>query len=324
MTITVPTSTLPGVQAESPVNWEGISVVIPTYNRAEKLLRVLESLQRQTLDKRCFEVIVIDDGSTDTTRQAVSRFAAGSSLNLRYLPQEHRRPAAARNTGIEMAEMPLVFFIGDDIILEANTVEEHLRFHRQHNVVGDVAVLGRTEWPKELHTTPFMRYIGEHGPQFGYAKIRGNGSLPFDFFYTSNVSLPRAMFNGLNQAFDEQFESAALEDVELGYRLQQRGMRLLYHPGAVGYHDHGTDVRRFCRRQYAVGRASRVLLRKHPELEPHYGTLDRMERLAAATPLLPLVEWVAGFLDSRIGAPLPRLVYRAMLHLNYAKGATRG
>lgn len=89
-----------------------VSVIIPTHNRSEMLVRALDSVvrQRQLPD----EVIVVDDGSTDATRQKVAMVSASSPLNLRYHYQANRGPAAARNTGIKMAAGRWLAFLDSD------------------------------------------------------------------------------------------------------------------------------------------------------------------------------------------------------------------
>ncbi len=217
--------------AETPKTWDGISVIIPTYNRCQKLAKVLKALESQTLDKRRFEVIVVDDGSTDATQQQVAEFRKTSPLRLRYARQQNKLQGAARNYGITLAQEPLLLFIGDDIIPAADFLQQHLDFHRRHNPCGDVAVVGRIQWPKDLRATPFMHFVNDHGAQFGFAAMNHLGPWQFDCFYTSNISVPRQMLEKLDYVFDEDFKTYGWEDTELGYRLERNGMRLLYNPG---------------------------------------------------------------------------------------------
>ena len=128
-----------------------------------------------------------------------------------------------------------------------------------------VAVLGYTTWPRDLRVSPFLHQINEYGLQFGYGLIRDPEQVPFNFFYTSNVSLPRELLleAGL---FDTSFPHAAWEDIEVAYRLMQRGMRMLYRPEAVARHHHDITFASFRRRQEKAGEAAAIFYRKHPEL----------------------------------------------------------
>ena len=126
-----------------------------------------------------------------------------------------------------------------------------------------MAVLGYTTWPRDLKVSPFLHHINEYGLQFGYGLIEDPESVPFNFFYTSNVSLPRALLleAGL---FDTSFPHAAWEDIEVAYRLMQRGMRMLYRPAAVARHHHDITFASFRRRQEKAGEAAAIFYRKHP------------------------------------------------------------
>lgn len=91
---------------------KGISVVIPTYNRAKLLVRALQSVFDQRL--ACDEIIVVDDGSCDSTKDYVHQFAAGSSVEVHYFYQENSGPAAARNYGIRVARYDTLAFLDSD------------------------------------------------------------------------------------------------------------------------------------------------------------------------------------------------------------------
>jgi glycosyltransferase involved in cell wall biosynthesis len=90
----------------------GISVIIPTYNRVSFLDRALASVQRQSLS--CNEILVIDDGSNDETRNCVIRFSAGCPVPVRYIYQNNKGPAAARNKGIQEANFSFLAFLDSD------------------------------------------------------------------------------------------------------------------------------------------------------------------------------------------------------------------
>ena len=96
------------------VNAPRLSVVLPTRNRSALLARTLESLQGQTLDAAEFEVIVVDNGSTDDTRAVVERIAS-SQPNVRYAHEAEPGLHNARHAGIEAARSELLLFGDDDI-----------------------------------------------------------------------------------------------------------------------------------------------------------------------------------------------------------------
>lgn len=299
---------------------DSVSVIIPTRNRTEKLLRALRALEAQTLDRHAVEVLVVDDGSTEPTAAAVAGFSQESPLRVRLLAQPPRGAGAARNAGIRAARSELLVFLGDDTIAPPDFLQQHLRCHGEAGLESAIAVVGYTTWPEDMRVTPFMRFVGECGPQFDYARMKPNGRVPFCCFYTSNLSLPRRVLERLAYAFDEDFSVWGWEDTELGYRLERLGVPLYYHPAAVVYHDHPTGIAAFCRRQRAAGKSSRILLEKHPELEPHLGRSDRMARRARMAFLATWTAPVGDFLDRVLRLRLPALYYRAVITLAYAQG----
>jgi GT2 family glycosyltransferase len=297
-----------------------ISVIIPTFNRVGKLSAVLKALAAQTLDRQQFEVVVVNDGSTDATSAWMREFAARSPLNLKYYEQPHQLQSAARNLGIAMSTNPIVLFLGDDIVPQPTLLEEHLRCHRANGNCPNIAVLGHIDWLETLRATPFMRYVGRYGAQFGYALIKEHVPISFKCFYTSNVSVHREMLSRLDHCFDQDFATYGWEDIELGYRLEKAGMRLLYHPAAVAYHDHHLRVDEFCRRQFTTGQSSRVFIKKHPELEPMLGRAEGMKSWIGAGATWELIKEVVNFLDQRLRIRLPWFCYHALLARYYAAG----
>jgi glycosyltransferase involved in cell wall biosynthesis len=243
-----------------------VSVVIPTHNRLEALSEVLKALEFQDAPPG-FEVVVVDDGSTDGTADWLRH--RSFSLALRVLTQENRGPAAARNTGVAVAAGRWVAFLGDDTVPSPGWLATHRAAHRRRGDDPYLAVLGYTGWHPRMRLNPFLRYINEHGLQFGYALIKDRENVPFNFFYTSNLSLPRDLL--LAEPFDLRFPYAAWEDIELSYRLERRGMRLVYEPAATVAHDHPTDFARFAARQEKAGYCAVVFYRLHPELGPFLG-----------------------------------------------------
>jgi len=205
--------------------------------------------------------VVVDDGSTDGTRELLGR-AAGEMPNLKTLSRAPGGPAKARNAGIREAKGPLVLFTGDDCIPSATLLDEHLRSHARDR---GIAVLGRIEWHPDLEVTPFMEYVGRTF-QFTYPLIEKRPhSVPFGFFYTSNISLPKEALLAAG-LFDEEFAEAVCEDAELGYRLSRNGIRIVYNRRALTYHCHAVTIEGYIQRQIRQGRAAALLHRKHPEL----------------------------------------------------------
>ena len=298
-----------------------ISIVIPTYNRSHLLIRVLQALEGQRFPFHRFEVIIVDDGSSDDTQRLVLDFKARSPLNIQYFYQQNKKQGAARNLGIRHARFPLLLFIGDDILPDHAFLAQHLAFYERLDDPEMSAVIGYTPWSPDLTVTPFMEFIGAYGHQFGYALIQGNGPLPFNFYYTSNLMIPLSTINRLDRWFDEDFHSYGWEDIELGFRLERAGVFLYYNPHAVGFHHHPMDVDAFCLRQQKVGYSSNIFVKKHPELCPFLGEKKHLETRAQAYLKARIYQKTVHYLDKYLGVSFPHEIYRFVLDTHYAKGA---
>ncbi len=270
------------------------SVVIPTFNRSGTLALTLAALAAQEFgtdspEASGFEVIVVDDGSSDDTAAVVARISKGFPVPLQYLYQDNRKQGAARNLGAQRATGSYLVFLGDDTVPRRDFLAEHRLSHR--NADPKTAVIGYTPWADDSSKSRFMEYIGEKGWQFGFSLIEDPQRVPFNFFYTSNLSLSRALFLA-SGGFDEEFQEYGWEDTELSLRLHGLGMRIVYNRRAVADHHHPTSVASFVRRQRKVGYSAWTFYRKHPEMAsflnvhrvPRYGWSERL-RMAVLTRL---------------------------------------
>ena len=256
----------PVVSTERSPYWLGlrVSVVIPTHNRKLKLLACLDALERQSVLSSEFEVIVVDDGSTDGTGEALDArtFRFGVALLLsgtgRAGPLEtsgSRRPVASH-----------VLFIGDDILADERLLEEHLLAHAATTTPG-LAVLGRIDWPSTMTPNAVMEYVcGDAMLQFAYTYIPRAPALDHRFFYTSNISLKReflvdAADDGVR--FDTAFRYAAFEDPNSLSGCRREGSESAMHPG--GGRPRSLDGSgQLCRTRAHAGAMAVVFYRKHP------------------------------------------------------------
>ena len=293
------------------------SIVIPTFNRLEVLPEVLAALEAQE-DAPTFEVVVVDDGSTDGTDEWLNLYA--STVPLVVHRQENSGPALARNRGVQLASGDKVAFLGDDTVPSKGWLAQHAAAHERWSDEPLAAVIGYTGWHPRMRLDPFLEYINEYGLQFGYALIDEPENVPFNFFYTSNVSVSRQAL--IDEPFDLRFPYAAWEDIELSYRLDKRGLRLIYEPRARVAHDHPTTLDRFMGRQEKAGYSAVVFYLLHPELGPFLGLGPD------GPPPLPSARWqrcreiVARGLQ-KISARTPRL-WEDVLRYHYVRGLHRG
>jgi glycosyltransferase involved in cell wall biosynthesis len=236
-----------------------ITVIVPTYNRAEVLLLCLAALEAQTM--RDFDVIVVNDGSTDNTEEMLAVYARATPLRLRVLSQENAGPARGRNLAISQTQTPLVVLIGDDILGTPTFVDEHLRFHEKHQETDQLA-LGWTKWDTiHQQITPFMRWYEKI--QFSYDGLLAGAPPDWQHAYASNLSFKTELFR--RNPFDERFRYAAWEDSELAYRLAVQGhLQLTFLEQAVAMHVHPTTFPQAINRIQTLGRMKRLFRQTHP------------------------------------------------------------
>lgn len=252
-----------------------LSVIIPTYNRAERLSRLLSAwLEVDAFTSVSYELIFSDDGSEDQTRDILKSYQ--QRLPIQILENQHAGPASARNSGIASARGQRLLFLGDDIYPAANLLDVHVslgcRLGKQ------VAILGKVDWHPEQEQNHLIRHITEIGQeQFSYSVLPENSFTDFWHFYTCNVSVSREMLATETIKFDTRFYKVNFEDIELAYRLSKRGMKIYYAPSAYALHYHEYDVRRFSLRQETAGEMARVFVELHPEIDNHLRLSDLIQ-----------------------------------------------
>ena len=268
-----------------------ISVVIPTKDRPENLSLTLAGYRAQSLARDRFELVLVNDhGDADSLARVTGAFP---ELPVRVLENwGPGGPGAARNVGLESAVGSVVLITGDDIIPDPDLLDRHVEAHRRWPAAEE-SFVGLTRWHDDLPKDAFHDYLtGAGGQQFKYDDLRPGARVPFDRFYTSNVSVKRQFLAGEERLFSDKYRFAAYEDVELGYRLHLRGMALRFLPDAVGAHRHPMSPASFAERQRKVGRMLTVLAMQRPDYIPnsHSAWLRALEFLRVQPELM---QWLA-------------------------------
>ena len=202
-----------------------VSVVIPTYNRASLLLKLLDSLTKQTYPFDHFEVIVVDDGSTDETEQVVRKFAESAPFSVVYLRQKRKGPAAARNLGIRHSQGEIIAFADSDVTVVEGWIENAVKHFKNNGVEG---VEGRTE-PCGSET-PFSHRAHN---------LKGGQFLTCNIFYT------KAILEKVG-GFDERFQAPHREDSDLAWRVLDVGGQIVFAPDVLAFHPYFPKPRLQC------------------------------------------------------------------------------
>jgi glycosyltransferase involved in cell wall biosynthesis len=258
----------------SPRTMPSIALVLATYNRAAPLQRLLEGLERQTIPRESWEVIVAVDGSTDDTEQVLARWVSRGTLPLQFLLQENAGQSVARHKGILRTGAEHVIVIDDDMEVCPEFVEAHLAASRK--APGKVVVIGKVVPETTFMKKPLFTAVGEHHLLLHHARLERAEQPPTaTSFVTQNVSFPRAMYLEVG-GFDASLRLD--EDRELGIRLERAGATFVFAPAAWAIHH--SDVgsyEKWSRRHYEYGKYALQIWEKHeqsPFLHPLRNFVD--------------------------------------------------
>lgn len=213
------------------------SVIIPMYNAAGVIDRCLEAVRCQTLPRDQYEVIVVDDGSTDGTGDRAA------ALGVTVLRQPNRGPAAARNLGAAHASGDILAFTDADCSPAPDWLERLLAAFADPEVVGAKGTY-RTEQRGIVARLVQTEYEEKYARMAGFSKI--------DFIDTYAAAYRRAVFLA-NGGFDPAFPVPSAEDQEFSFRLAERGYRMVFAPDAVVYHRHVDSWGGYARRKARYG-----------------------------------------------------------------------
>lgn len=234
-----------------------LTVAIPTRNRRDRLAETLEALAARDVPER-FEVVVVDDGSTDETPDFLSSFAP-TAFDFRSERLPGSGPAKARNRAVQLARGERVLFLGDDTRPAPGTLAVHMAGDAQ------TAIQGHIDWDPEAEITEVMDFLAPEGPQFYFRGLQDDTAIPYTAVLGSNFSAPTAWLR--DEPYDEGFPDAAFEDTEMAYRWQERGWQAIYKRQALCWHHHHYgSILPFLERQKRAGRAARYALGLHRAL----------------------------------------------------------
>jgi glycosyltransferase involved in cell wall biosynthesis len=289
-----------------------VSIVIPTYNRKPILEKCLRALQVQKLSAASasgYEVVVVDDGSTDGTWEFLAE-CKDEFPHLRSFQQQHQGPAAARNLGIKQAQGDIIVFIDSDLVVTESFLQAHVDALKQGQ--------------KKLKSDRFFTYgavintCNFHNPTSEPYKITDFSAA---FFATGNVAIPK---HWLEKAglFDTRFQLYGWEDLELGVRLKKLGLKLIKCPAAVGYHWHPPfsleQIPRLIDKEIQRGRMGVLFYQKHPTWEVRmmiqmtwlhrllWGILSLNGTLNERT-MAPLLQWLINLGKPQLALEIARI-----------------
>ncbi len=288
------------------------SVVIPTYNRLPILQKCLLALENQDLtDQKVsnYEIIVVDDGSTDGTLDWISD---NFSLlpHVKTVTQNHGGAASARNLGIDNANGDWIIFIDSDLVVTSVFLQSHA-----NALVKEMGIQGNDclfTYGAVINTCNFDNPTSENYKITDYSAA---------YFATGNVAIAKKWLKKAGM-FDTSFKQYGWEDLELGVRLKKLNLKLVKCPLAVGYHWHPAfkldDIPQLIEKEIERGKMGVVFYQKHPTFDVKmmiqmtwihkllWGLLSLGGNLNEKT-MAPLLQWLINQGKSQLALELARI-----------------
>jgi glycosyltransferase involved in cell wall biosynthesis len=316
-----------------------VSVIIPTYNRKSFLRETLASLAKQTYPFDCFEVIIVDDGSTDGTEAIISETFP---FTLRYFWQGNQGDAAARNVGVQQSQADYLVFLDDDILVEPDYLAHLINAHEMHQnriVVGTCNLVAEEK-------TPFSESL--HTP-FDSSQRQTIMELPFRDVFSNNMSLRREAYFKIGMMQGLDFHGSSMWcDLDFSYRAYRQDFEFRRSTKAVCSHrDHTShSLDNYKKRMRTAAYRAVVLFQKYPELlaylpmfydktpivwgqdSPRLVVRKIVRSMASTRPVLWWMEYIVNFLEKRspsstILTSLYRYIIGGYTFLGYREGLSK-
>ncbi len=263
-----------------------VSLIIPTHNRRDELAELLSCLEKQTLPRNQFEIIVVDDGSDDDTLTCLKNLVNKGKNNLYFFYQKNMGPGAARNQAMLMARAPVFAFTDTDCRPFPSWLEELLRMFSEK----DVGAVGGAEEIQAgdsalMHAIHFCMTSS-----FTTGGMRGKKGRKLARYYprTFNMAISRKAFRETG-GFKPLYHG---EDIELSFRIKKAGFNICYNEDAKVYHKRRCSIKQFFFQVLAMGEARVTLASLHPEM------LETLHVLPAAAVLTLTLFLILSFFSS--------------------------
>ncbi|HDR05651.1 MAG TPA: glycosyltransferase [Candidatus Marinimicrobia bacterium] len=235
-----------------------ISALIPSYQRAHLLMQTLKSVQACNYPPGKFQIIIVNDASTDETHELCSKLK--EIIYLRH--DKNRGRAETRNTGLAAATGDIIFFIDDDQVLPPHYFLAHIASYQANPRC--VATVGQYRTP-----APYRDAWGIYLENRGPVRFSINKPLSAKYFQGGNVSVRKIIIDKCG-GFDPLFDKYGGEDADLGQRIRQYG-EICFCSDGYSYHHGIPSLEKQLLRLEDFGRDGlKKLMQKHPALESEY------------------------------------------------------
>jgi len=226
-----------------------ISVVIPAYNAEKTIEDTIKALLNQDYPKKGYEILIVNDGSTDSTREKIKKFKI-----VKLFEQKHKGPAAARNLGVKHSKGDIILFTDADCIPAKNWIKNMIKPFEDK----DIAAVAGTY--KTLNKENLIaRFIG-YEIEDRHRKMRNKKTI--DFVGTYSAGYRKNIFLKF-KGFDITFPTSSGEDPELSFRMSKEGYKIVFNPKTFVYHQHPNTLIKFIKQKFWRGFWRIHLYKKH-------------------------------------------------------------
>lgn len=231
------------------------SIIIPTYNTTFVLHQCVEALCLQSADKRCFEVIIVNDGGKKEVPFDIQSLE--HQIDVRYFYQDHKGPAAARNLGIEKAKGEIVLLLDDDSLPTRNWLDATIKAWNEYADFDGIGGYIISEPTDSIYCRVNADFFNWYLKQYATDDT-------CSFLVTCNAGYKKSTLNRIGR-FDDRFKRASGEDRDLNIKILEIGGKLRLDKNIVVYHDRDLTFRSFLRKNYNYGKAAHNIYTKYPE-----------------------------------------------------------
>ena len=225
-----------------------ISVVVPVFNGGNKIRRCIRALNRQRTE-RPFEIIVVDDGSTDRSLQGIE------GNGIRVFKQANQGPGAARNLGVEKSRGKIILFTDADCEPLEDWIEQMVRPLDDPSISG---VKGSYLTRQKEIVPRFVQLEYESK----YKRMKRDRYI--DFIDTYAAGFIKKDFLSVGK-YDTRFPTPSVEDQEFSFRMWEKGYRMVFNPKARVYHTHSESLWNYMKKKFRIGFWKALVLKKHPQ-----------------------------------------------------------
>jgi len=240
---------------------KNVSIIIPTYNRGEQLVKVLECITScDVANLKKIEIIVVDDNSKTPAEHYIDKQRFVIPFSVIILRQENAGPGAARNTGLKNSSGDIVIFIDDDVLVSPNLIQKHLR---AHELFPNSVIIGSYPLLLDQKRTPLLRWLNSliDDPDMDTSK---DHYILTTEVASGNLSIERSDFES-GELYYNYVRTPAAEEYELMARLERTGKKIYYNPSITGWHLQPVSLKNKCMQEYKYGIGIAEVVMKVPE-----------------------------------------------------------